>query len=699
MLSSTYYTEMLQSFFSFAENEIRRVDNEHSYYGTGEAAHWAVQSNFNIAGGMAILAKETKDPILAENARKLALKLFRYNLHTHKTGTMSNSCGAQWGGSWISILGLERMGAGQLELESYLTEEEKTEFRTLRIYEADWLVENYETEADLDGFYSGKNKPESNYWNASFLYKTAMDYPDCPNRDTYFKKACSLFLNSISIPSDEKSEKIFRGAPLKEWFVGANFTENFSLDHHGYMNIGYSIITLSHAAYFYFYCKARGWELPEESQHHVKDLWNVVKHFVFPDGRLLRIGGDTRARYCYCQMYFLPILLMVQQLYGENCCAEQEKGMSELLRKEQSVNGNGSFFGKRLDDMSWQSRYYYTRLESDPFAVLAFAADAHHRWTFIQPSETQPGPVPAVWGDDYHGADMIRTESTVRSIVRRAGEGPMVLAHPLFESDLAEWHSNGHAQYEGHFICQLLPEKSYRRQFQKGFINSGKILYAEGNPWGEGEGKYNILQSQSACAALPDGKSMIVLEQVQVLKEHALNQFRSIGWQVPNDVHNGESRTFYGENFTRTITRRSGDGVIDTKSRWVNVDNKITLVLGYGADSFKINAPSEDRGNLKYCRDMTSLYVNEICGTVENTPRVRRMPGEILADTGYAVIADSSADDGKRYSLKHLPTEGALRVVQFTAPDGKNWQFAANFGTETVFWNNTQIHAGECLLV
>ena len=120
MLSSIYYTEMLQSFFSFAENEIRRVDNEHSYYGTGEAAHWAIQSNFNIAGGMAILAKETKDPVIAEKAGKLALKLFRYNLHTHKTGTMSNSCGAQWGGSWISILGLERMGAGQLELESYL---------------------------------------------------------------------------------------------------------------------------------------------------------------------------------------------------------------------------------------------------------------------------------------------------------------------------------------------------------------------------------------------------------------------------------------------------------------------------------------------------------------------------------------------------------------------------------------------------
>ena len=697
MLSSAYYVEMLEKFLPFAKQEIRDVDKKHAYYGTGEAAHWAVQSNFNVAGGMAILAEQTQDPVIEKEARELALKLFRYNLYSHKTGPLKNSCGEEWGGSWISILGLERMAAGQLALEPYLTKKDQTAFRKLRCFEADWLVENYPAVASIDGIFGSGNKPESNYWNASFLFKTAMDYPDCPNREVYLDKACALFLNSISIPSDEKSNKKFRGKTLKEWYVGPNFTENYSLDHHGYMNVGYSIITLSHAAYLYFYCKSRGWEMPEEAKHHVKDLWEVVKHFIFPDGRLLRIGGDTRARYCYCQMYLLPILLMMQDCSGEKPDAGLEQGMAELLRFEQNVNGNGSFFGKRLDDMSYQSRYYYTRLESDPFAALAFAAYVRSHWKMLQPGAKNVKSESAVWSDDFHGADMVRSETVVRSIVRRAGEGPMVLALPLDSSDLAEWHGNGHAQYEGHFVAQDFPEM-FRKSFSGGFINSGKVDFIEAGPWGEGEGRYHILQSKSACAALPDGKSMIVLEHVHVLKEHSLATFRSIGWQVPNDIFNGELRTYKGENFTRTVRRRSGEGVIDTKSRWVNVDDKISLVLGYGADSFKIYSSPEDRGNLKYCRQMTSLHLNEICGTVENTPRVRRMPGDTLADTGYAVIAGSSAAEGRKYSLKQLPAEGMLRAVEFTSPDGSRWQFAANFGSESAVWNKIKLPAGECIL-
>ena len=697
MLNSDYYINMLQKFLPFAKQEIRFTDKNLAYYGTGEAAHWAIQSNFNIAGGLAVFSELTKNHALAKESRALALKLFRYNLYTHKTGSLNNSCGTQWGGSWISILGLERMVAGQLVLESLLTKKDQTAFRKLRIFESDWLLENYETVADIDGL-SGKNKPESNYWNASFLFKTAMDYPDSPNRELYLEKACSLFLNSISVPSDANSNKKFRGKTLKKWHVGANFTENYSLDHHGYMNIGYSIITLSHAAYLHFYCKARGWEMPEEAKHHVEDLWNVVRHFIFPDGRLLRIGGDTRARYCYCQMYLLPILLMMQDWNKEKVNAELESGMSELLREEQSFNNNGSFFGKRLDDMVWQSRYYYTRLESDPFAVMAFAAYVRNRWKMLQPPAKHSRQTDIQWSDDFHAADMIRSEKIVRSVVRRAGEGPTILAHPLNDSAIAEWGGNGHAQYEGHFIAQDFPKQIFRKTVPGGFINSGSVDYIEAAPWGEGEGCYKIINSQAACAALPDGKSMIVLERSTVLKEHSLVSLRSVGWRVPNDLFNGEKRIFYGENFTRAFQKLSGEGLVDTKSRWLNIDNKITLVLGYGADSLKIYAPEKKLIWLKYSRMMRSLYVNEVCGTAENTPQIRRMPGDILADTGYAVIAGSSAEEGKLYSVRQLKTEGLVRAVQFSAPDGRCWLFAANFGTDTAVFRKLKLAAGECVL-
>jgi hypothetical protein len=249
MLSEKSYLELMVPFYQFVKKNVYKVTDDLWYYGTGEACHWAVQSNFNVAGALAILATTKEDiPVDKAECMDLALKLFRYNLATHKTGTLNCTCGNQWGGSWITVLGLERMVCGQMAMEPFFTAEDKENFRKLCIFESGWLTENYETVAEIraDG---GKNKPESNYWNGSFIFRSMMDYPDVPEREKYLNKACELLLNAISIPDDAASVEKFQGKELYQWHVGANFTPEYSLDHHRYMNIGYSVITLSHAAY------------------------------------------------------------------------------------------------------------------------------------------------------------------------------------------------------------------------------------------------------------------------------------------------------------------------------------------------------------------------------------------------------------------------------------------------------------------
>ena len=62
------------------------------------------------------------------------------------------------------------------------------------------------------------------------------------------------------------------------------------------------------------------------------------------------------------------------------------------------------------------------------------------------------------------------------------------------------------------------------------------------------------------------------------------------------------------------------------------------------------------------------------------------------------VVAGSTAEDGGKYSLKQLQTEGLLRAVELISPDGKRYQFAANFGVVEVLWNSERIPAGECAL-
>ena len=696
MISEKSYLELMIPFYNFIRKQSRESDNGFAYYGTGESAHWAIQSNYNVAGALAVLAETPCDiPLDKEELRELALKFFRYNLHTHVTGRAKCTNRQQWGGSWITVLGQERMVAGELALEKYFSPEDKELYRKLRTFESLWILDNFETVAGMEAG-SKRNKPESDFWNGSYLFRTVMDYPDIERREELLEKSTSLLLNAISHPLDAASEKFFNGKPLRKWNVGFNFTANYSLDHHGYMNVGYSVVTLSHAAYLYAWCKARNIEFPAAAALHVKDLWDTVKNFIAPDGRLIRIGGDTRARYCYCQMYLLPVLIMMADLYGDKDCLLLEKGMLGVLKKEQQGNPDGSFFGTRLETMSHQSRYYYTRLESDPIAVLGFGADFRRRCGAVELPSSNDLLKSVEWSDDFHCADMVRTDKTLRSMVRKGGSGPMALALPLSDSSLAEWESNGYSQMQGQNIGRE-NLANFHRTFPGGFINSGMIGVVECWPWGEGEAPATVALGRSACAALPDGKSMIILEKTQCIKECAFNSHRTIGWKIPNDVHNDYERSFQWEKGSANLKKGFAPEVIDTRSPWITVEDQLSFVLGYGADSFKIHIPELPMGAIKSCQYMTSLYMNEICGSVEKDLSRRHMPGEILADTGYALMAGVSADEIRGYKLEKVECDEKLRAVKFTTPEGI-WLFAANFSDETLVWENETLPAGECIL-
>ena len=695
MIAEKDYLELMLPFYNFVKLQ-SRTRGEFGFYGAGDSAHWSIQSNYNVAGALAVLAETPCDiPLDKDEVRELALKFFRYNLHTHVTGTATCTNELQWGGSWITVLGQERMVAGQLALEKYFTPEDQERFRKLRTFESLWLLDNFETVAGMEAS-SKRNKPESDFWNGSYLFRTAMDYPDVERRSEMLEKSTALLLNAISHPLDAASEKIFDGKPLRQWNVGFNFTSNYSLDHHGYMNVGYSVVTLSQAAYLYFYCKKRNWAFPSAAALHLKDLWAVVKNFIAPDGRLLRIGGDTRARYCYCQMYLLPVLLMMEELEGDKDCVLFEKGMLETLKKEQKDNPDGSFFGTRLRTLSHQSRFYYTRLESDPFAVLGFGADFRRSWGASEVPGTENVLKEVEWSDDYHCADMVRTKTNLRSMVRKGSSGPMALALPLADSSLAEWESNGYTQMLGQNIGREVLTKFHRR-FPGGFINSGNVGIVETWPWGEGEPPARAALGRSACAALPDGKSMIILEKTVCVKECAFDSLRTIGWKIPNDVHNGFERSFSWERGSANLKKGFEPEVIDTYSRWLTVEGELSFVLGYGADSFKIHIPELPMGPIKSCQYMRSLYMNEICGRVEEDLSYRYMPGDIIADTGYAVMTGVTADECRSYALEKVESDEALRVVRFTTPEGV-WLFAANFSDSDVSWENEVISAGACTL-
>jgi len=680
-ISSADYVRLMVPFLKGLPDAIRIHEASGlAYYGTGEAGHWSVQCNQQMLGALAVLAAEPdlsdyKPAMTADELRELALSMFRYSLRTHLTGDMVCTDGKQWGKHWISVLGLERAVSGINALEPYLTDDDRERYRKLRIFESDYRLNEYPVQACMDAR-KGPNVPESNIWNAGFLMRTALDYPDLSQAEAYLEKATGMMLNGISVPSDAQSQEVFNGKTVAEWYAGPNFTENYSLDHHGYMNMGYSYICLSNLACLYFNFKERGQLVPPEILHHAQDLWNRVKHFVFPDGRLLRLGGDSRSRYNYCQCFAISVWIFAAEAFHDPDAIRYEKGFLALMEKEQKLNSDGSFYGTRLAELRDYSYYYYRRLEADPMHALS--TGAYWRRLFPMPdSADEVKPAPVYWHDDFHDAELLRTERTVRSAVCRAEHSQEVLCLPLYRSDMAEWDLNLTGYIGCHFMEETGP--AVRHAFKDGFTYARKTEVVERAPMGEGEERYHVADREYACAALPDGRTMLVFERAVMTKETTFTfGYRSLHCVIPNDVYNDFKRSWVngeGKSFETRNLHGTND-LLETGSRKVNCDNALSF-FALSGDTLKIKRSAKQNVFLQ-C-GLWSMYADEVCMKSDLKP-VRLKGGEILYDIACAVAADTSADQMATHPDGSMETlANGLRLIRFTGFDSCEYEFAVNF--------------------
>lgn len=699
-ISSADYVRLMVPFLKGLPDAVRvHEPSGLRYYGTGESGHWSVQCNQQMFGALAVLAAEPdlekyQPAMSADEIRALALDMFRYSLRTHLTGDLDCTDGRKWGKHWISVLGLERATPGINALEPYFSEEDRAMYRRVRIFESDYRLDEYPVQAAMDAR-TGPNVPESNIWNAGFLMRTALDYPDLPQGKAYLDKATSMMLNGISVPSDASSGETFNGKPVSEWYVGPNFTENYSLDHHGYMNMGYSFICLSNVALLYFNFRQRGQQMPPEVLHHAQDLWNSVKHFVFPDGRLLRIGGDSRSRYNYCQCFAISAWILAAEAFHDPDAVRFEKGFLALMEKEQKHNPDGSFYGTRLSELKDYSYYYYRRLEADPMHALSTGA----LWRRLFPIPDTAGevnPEPVRWSDDFHGAELLRTDRTVRSVVFRAEHSQEVLCLPLYRSDMAEWYLN----LTGYLGCHRMEEEgpAVRHTFPDGFTYARGTDVFERAPMGEGEEVYRIARREYACAALPDGKTLLVFERAVMTKETTFTfGFRSLHCTIPNDVYNDFRREWTdasGKCF-ETKNLHGRDDLLNTASDRLNCDNALSFFSLSGAP---LQIKRSAKQNVFLQCGLWSLYADEVCMNSELRP-VRLKPGETVYETACAVCADTTAADMLAHPGGTLEKQDCgMRLVRFTGFDGKEYEFALNFTGVPQSFRGCEIAASDALL-
>ena len=656
-------------------------------YGPGYI-HWGIQSNFNYASAMATLA-------VSGNGSSRSLRLdrakaaLRFAAASHLTGDRTGLAGKKWGNSWISMLGIERGMHGISLLAPHLPDEDRDRLKRMLVSEADWVL-NDASRGGRKGVCAGMwnhdgNVPESNVWWAALLWRVSRMFPEEGNAPLWAERAHDYFVNGVSVPADSENDDDAAGKTVRERYRGPNFFPHYALDHHGYLNVGYAFICMSNAAMLHFDLKIAGQERPATLDHHQEDLWRVIRHFVFDDGRLARIGGDSRVRYAYCQEYLLPSLLYAADRFGAEEALPLASAQIELMKKE-AEDAEGLFYGSRLDTMRRENPHYYTRLESDRACVLSQFVDYAPRVQWPADAGTADD-APWSWEEPEHGAVCVRSPERFASFSWRAFGVAQAHCLPPDRGDLAEWYMNltpdirfigdGAGDRRGH--RRVLAR--HTELLRDGFVTCGSVM--EGVDVSIDEGGHVTDQATTciAFAALTDGRTCLGLQYAETSPDRSVftSVVKALHLNLPNDFHNGYRRSVGTAGGTLVLASPADrDEVIETESAWLNVDDVLGVVGIYGG-TLRIDRKTRPRGG-KY----ENLRTEEICMDVQRGA-VRRGYGEVIVDCGFAVLSRADAETTASFRAEKLTFDREkVRGVKAVGLDEREYALVANFSDREV---------------
>ncbi len=682
-INSGNYLELLQRWLKHAEKAIYQPswNSEVASYGPGNRGHWAQQTNNTAFGAFAVAAADPdfdaeKTGISQAKVLDYALKMLRFTLRSHVSGPDTTFDGQSWGQSWISVLCVERMMHGVDAIAEHLTPGDHESLRNMLISESNWMLDEYSVEADIDAT-TGKNRPESNIWNGSVLHRTAMMYPDAPRAAEYREKGTKFLLNGISIPADANSDEIIDGKKVSEWFVGANFTETYGLNHHAYMNVGYMVICLSNIAMLHFSGKKRGITLTPALYQHAHELWQHIRKLTFDDGRLWRIGGDSRVRYCYCQDYAIPMWLLAQDLWNDTDATAFEAGWLKQVEMEMNHNGDGSFLSDRLKELEEVSPLYFHRLEGDKAVTLSMGA--YWRRIFNNMKTTavpEIAPISSSWYDEYHGAMMQRGTNRMASFIWKSAEKPMAMCLPPDDSSMAEWHWNLIGEIKGTAVCNTTNILEHTDHvFSGGFNTCGKFEWLCKEHVAEGQADEETANEEIAFAALPDDSTVLIMQRATTINRTWLKSVKGLFCNMPNDLFNSMTRTY---NSTELHGLPGKAEQINLNAKHVCIDKKLDIELLYGADSLIINRPASRQIKILSNRPSGgNLYCDEICAPCI-LDRKDYEAETCLFDLGFVITAGQIQED----SFKLSGQQNNIRWTGITGADGYRYLFIAAFSNK-----------------
>jgi hypothetical protein len=214
--------------------------------------------------------------------------------------------------------------------------------------------------------------------------------------------------------------------------------------------------------------------------------------------------------------------------------------------------------------------------------------------------------------------------------------------------------------------------------FDGGFVTCGAVMEGVNVGIDEGASCTDQAVTHIAFAALPDDRTCLCLQYVVAAADRVayLAELKDLHLAVPNDLFNEFRRTVWSSAGKRElVSPPERNEVLRFPGGWLNIDDSLGVVVLHGGEDILI-----DRSASRRAGRYTSAFVEEVCLHVRNAVE-RCQAGEVLADIGFAVLSDVTAESTSRVRGGAIPfTQRELRGVWVDGANSLRYALVANFG-------------------
>ena len=495
--------------------------------------------------------------------RKQAIGLLRYLALSHVSNGGACANGKPWGNGWQSAMWARAVGFAAWQSWSSLDEPLQKAVTQLLVTEADRFIK-----AQPKSSVRNDTGAEENAWNASITSLVSNMFPEHEHAHAWETAAKRYMYNTFSVTADATDDTAGDdGLPIRSWVQTVNAHDDFTVENHGLVHVGYLKNSLTMLLENAVHWKLVNKDPPSAYRHHVPEVFDRLCRCMNWNAAAIYFGGNDWRIY-ETQCSDILIYAALRQLTGDRQAAYLEDVALEHLLRRQQAEG-GYYNGRR--DLEYGGMCA-TRL------ISCYAMHVLNDTLTPSGTEQQFGAV----------ANGVTRLEAARSVLHRTpdkfasftwAQKRMALAIPSDESSVVWPHFTSYtgvinAEHSSDRYCQLrnLAVSTGDNEFSV----YGTLVRCKGTLF------------HDFFYASPPGALTVYAERLRPQNGFQL-QYRKTGIVGLDYAIGSNQRTLFGDFGSVTATGfDSPKQTIPLKSRWLNIDNRIGYVV----------CRSDDRDNL-----------------------------------------------------------------------------------------------------